>query len=57
VQGLAQQMELKTQEGRPTPDFWKTFDKQKHLAASLDRHETKKNRTPPRTLRRVPRRK
>ena len=43
VQELARQMELKTAEGRPEPGFWKTFDKEKHLTTSLERHEgTKK---------------
>ena len=44
VQDLVQQMELRTGEGRPAPDFWKTFDKQKHLAASLTRHKTTKSK-------------
>ena len=44
VQGLAQQMELKTAEGRPDQDYWKTLDKQKRLKDSLGRHEAgKKN--------------
>jgi hypothetical protein len=39
VQALASQLELKTSESRPTPEFWKEFDGERFLQQSLDRHK------------------
>ena len=38
VQSLADQMELGTTDSRPTPEFWKEFDKDGLLKKSIERH-------------------
>ena len=45
VQSLAGMVQLKTEEGRPTPAFWETFDRDKRLHESIERHKGKKNRS------------
>ena len=43
IQGLAQQMELKTADSRPAPSYWNTVDKQTSLKNSLGRHADRKD--------------
>jgi hypothetical protein len=42
VQSLAQQWELKIEDGRPKESFWKTYDKEDLLKRSVQRHNPKK---------------
>jgi hypothetical protein len=41
VQGLADQMELKTENTRPDAAFWSEIDKDDFLKKSIDRHKNK----------------
>jgi len=39
IKALAGMVELKTEEKRPTPVFWETFDAEKRLRESVARHQ------------------
>jgi hypothetical protein len=39
VQSLADRVELKTEDSRPAPEFWRDFDKDEFLEKSIARHK------------------
>jgi hypothetical protein len=45
VQSLADQMELKTTESRPTSQFWEELDKEEFLKKSIERHTNEKGKS------------
>jgi hypothetical protein len=45
VQSLADQMELRTTESRPTSQFWKELDKEEFLKKSIDRHTNEEGKS------------
>jgi len=45
VQSIADQMELRTIESRPTSQFWKELDKEEFLKKSIDRHTNEEGKS------------